>query len=473
MLNTIETRKEKVLLKNVRILDVRAGALTAQANVLTRKGMIVDLDARGDAPDCDVIECDGLTLSPGLIDCHCHILSPFIAEQKGIPGAWALRQIHRNFAATLACGVVCVRDMLSPIKIMNHYRRAIDAGHIVGPRILAAGPIFSVRGGYPEFIEPLPGIVAAFTGQPKLHIETPRQATDAIRDLHRQGINLVKVAYTALNVWMEYDKPLPTISPEVFDAICETAHALELKVGVHHFCTDDLTEILRHDVDTIEHLPFDREFTPDELELFKRRGATVVPTLTMTDCAIRYEEKAEFLNSAQASTMFDPYVLEYLKRLAATWLDFSDPEYLKSFGASRGMRSTYYPTFRNATLLHEAGIKFCAGTDMGAVTSFPGETADEVKRLHHIGLSRLDAMRAATLNAAELLGIGDRLGAIEPGMCADVIMIQGNPLEDIDAISRIRMVGKGGRWYKTKYPELPDFWPGFGLIMDSGGDKDS
>ena len=102
---------------------------------------------------------------------------------------------------------------------------------------------------------------------------------------------------------------------------------------------------------------------------------------------------------------------------------------------------------------------------MGAVTSFPGETIDEARRLNLVGLSRLEAIRAATLYAAELLGVENKLGSIETGKDADVILIDGNPLEDLDALRRIRFIGKSGRWFKPVFPELPDFWPGHGLLL--------
>lgn len=453
MLSRIETQRANVFLADARVLDIRAGSLSSPTGVVVNKGVIADISAQSPPPDCDIIECDGMTLMPGIIDCHCHILSPFVAEQ-GIPGPWALRQIYRNFESTLAAGIVCVRDMLSPINIMNHYRGAIASG-AAGPRIMASGPILSRKGGYPEFLTPLPAPVAFFTGQPRINISSAEQAAAVVGSLKSHGADHIKVAYTRIDLNLK--RSLPVMSLDLLDAVCVVAHENGLRVAAHHFYAEELLELIDTKVDSLEHLPFDRDLTDHEVELVRRSGKSVVPTLAMSNNTGLYDRKKKFLASEYAAAMFEPRVLENLKKYAELWLDYSNPENMKSFGSSRGKPVYHETAMRNTARFAAAGVNLCAGTDMGAVVCFPGETIDEIMLLHQAGLSKADALRAATLRAAEMIGIETKIGSVEPGMEADAILVDGNPLEDLSALKRVKIVGRGGRWHRTTHPRQPDF----------------
>ncbi len=466
MIEPVDTGGRKVLIRGARILDTVSGCLTSPMDVLVNGDTIEDIDCTGPARGVHIIDGDGLTLAPGLIDCHCHVLSPFLVEQKGMMGTWALRQIRRTFAAMLACGVVCAKDMLSPIKIINHYRRAIEKGRMHGPRILAAGPILTAHGGYPDFINKLSFPAALFTGQPRIDIDSPQRASSVIRYLQSKGIDFVKVGYAMESLHLDSTCRLNVVSHDIMREICTTAHSLDLKVSVHIGGTADIQELLVHDIDSLEHLPIDRQLTPQEAEAIRQHGATVVPTLTITESSFRFEDKMEFLESRHASSMFEPQVLSHLKSVAAAWLDFSDPDHLKSIGKTRANRDMAKILFGNVKSLVRAGVRICAGTDMGAAISFPGETIDEMKRLKLAGLSTIEAIRSATLHAAGFIGLGNKLGSIETGAYADMLLIEGNPLDDIDAFRHIRTIGCRGRWYTPAFPHTPDYWNERGLLQE-------
>ena len=459
MLERLQTTG-KTLIANVRVADVRSGELSGEVNVLAENGVIADLNA-GSAPgDCQVIDARGGTLMPGLIDCHAHILSPYLSEQKGIPGLWTLKQMPRNFEATLAAGTVCVRDMLSPIKVMNRSRRQIDSGEIPGPEIRASGAILSCKGGYPEFINPLPFPMSAIAGQPKINLTSPDHARSIIPALHKYGINVVKVGFASYTHDFDTARRVPTIDNDTLDAICETAHSLGLKVAVHHNWSDDLSRLLESNIDSLEHIISDREFTDEEIETIKSKGIASVPTLTAAESIARFHEKSEFLNGNRADDYFEPQAIEHLRLLASLWTDTAPQSWHKNFGRFRNNYSQIGMMKTNLRKLYKAGVKICAGTDMGAVVIFPGEMIDEVIRMHSVGLSRLHAIQAATINAAELVGLPDALGAVEPGKRADVYVIEGNPFEDLEALRKVRYVGKGGAWYRALRESVPQFWNG-------------
>ncbi|MFA6447922.1 MAG: amidohydrolase family protein [bacterium] len=465
MLTTVETSKERVLLRNLQVLDVKKGQLSGQTNVLVEGRIILDLDAPAADAVCDTIDCEGLTLMPGLIDCHCHILSPYLSSQDSpLPPAWSLKQMRLNFEGTLAGGVVCVRDMLSPIKIMNSNRRKIASGKFIGPDIAASGALLSVKGGYPEFINPMP-FPLSLASEPKMHADTPEHGAQFVRYLKKKGADHIKVGYTSFYRDFAIKKRMPTVSDDTLHAICKAAHELGLIVSVHHNWSQDLDHLLQFDIDSLEHVVYDRELTDEQIALAKKKGVTFVPTLTVSDSMARFEEKLGFLESDRAKEMFVEPARKHLHWISSTWLDFKNERYDEAFGFWRANRKNYAGVERSVKRMHEAGIPLCAGTDLGAVVAWPGEMADEVIRLHHVGLTKIEAIRAATLNAAKLLQREKTLGSVEPGMYADVSLVAGNPLEDLYSLRRVRLVGKGGRWHRPKHPELPDFWPGFSITF--------
>jgi len=472
VLNRVEDTGGNVVLRNVRVLDVRNGELGEPSSVAVSHGVIKNINAGSEFSDYDVIDGNGHTLGPGLINCHAHILSPFLSEQKGFLGAWAFRQMQKNLEATLAAGVVCVRDMLSPIKVMNSVRRKVASGRYIGPDIVASGAVLSCNGGYPEFIHPLYFPLSALIGQPKLNLQTPRKADAMVRYLVRCGAEVAKVGYTSFTREFDNQQRMPTVTPDVLAAICKAAHEEGVRVSVHHNWSEDLPKILDADIDTLEHLVYDRVLTDEEVQLVKDRGVTIVPTLTVSDSMARFEEKKKFLEGDRAKEMFEEQARQHLLYIADTWLDFKGESYHKSFGFWRANRKNFAGVQQNARKIIAAGIPICAGTDLGAVVAFPGEMADELKRLNYAGMAPPEALRAATIDAARLVGREKELGTVEPGKRADVVLFDGNPLEDLDALRRVRLVGRSGSWYRPKHPEVPDFWPGHETIYRTFEDTD-
>ncbi len=466
LLTQIADTNPRTVLQGVRVLDVRQGVLGGMVNVVIENGNFVDIDAGAHTSGANVIDGEGLTLMPGYIDCHAHILSHFLSTQGGI-WPWMLKQMERNLYTALSGGLIAVCDMLSPIKVMNRVRRKVAAGKVPGPDILACGPILSCRGGYPDFINPIPFPFSAVSGQPKLHVDRPEQAEKFIRYLKTQGIDHVKVGYTSQdNRLTDPPTPMPVISEEIFQAICDAAHNNGLhRIAVHHYWTPDLPVLLRVGVTSLEHAIYDRVLTDDEIAAIKASGKVTVPTLTVTDNMARMEERLAFYTSDRARDYFEEPSRQFLIRIASYWTDMSKNgrEYA-TFGAWRGNRLHYSYALENTRKLIAAGAPICAGTDLGACTTNCGEIVDEIIRLNRAaGMTTLQAIQSATIDAARLIGRSDSIGSVETGKHADAILVAGNPLEDIYSVRRVRYISKSGRLYKNKYPELPDFYPGYSI----------
>jgi imidazolonepropionase-like amidohydrolase len=463
MLEKLLLDNPKILLRNARVLDVERGVLTDPVHVLCENGTIRDVDC-ADTRDAAVLDLQGLTLSPGLIDCHVHILSPYMTEQKGVPGLWTFKQMDRNCIATVAAGVVCVCDMLSPIKILNRQKRKILSGAVAGPEIIASGGIFSCEGGYPEAVHPVPPLVGALVGQPKYEPKTPQEAARMVEYLYHQGARIIKVGYTRLSRMLVDGRTLPAIADDVLHGLCRAAHRYGLTVRVHHNWSEDMHHLLTFDIDALEHGVYDRDLLDDEIEKVRDSGVTVCPTLTINDSQARFEEKIGFLQSERAKEFFEQPALDNLRFVCSTWTDFSAADYSGSFGYTRANRYCYAAEERNTANLLQAGVPMVAGTDIGAVVAWPGELADELLRLESIGMSKLEAIRAATSRAAEFVARPD-LGMVKPGRTASFTVIEGNPLEDLRAYRKVRYTCVRGGWFKTLHESLPDFWPGHEVLF--------
>jgi imidazolonepropionase-like amidohydrolase len=464
MIEPLGLRPGPVLLRDARVLDLDTGALSAPRNVLVEGPRILDLDPGLPKPGWAVLPCEGHTLMPGLIDCHAHILSFFGTGEERMAPAANLRQLRRNLRATLASGVVCVRDLLSPLGVLDLVRWRIARGRIPGPRILRAGPILTCPGGYPEYIQPVGRSLARISGQLKLELDSPEAAVAAVHSLAKRGVDLIKLGYSSTSTWFDQDAPLPVMPESTIAAICEAAHGHGLPVAMHHSDGGDLAVALRAPIDSLEHVMFDRVMTQDEARALASSGIVSVPTMVVQHSLVRFEDKLDFLRSPRATELFEPMVLARLRLIAAQYRtarpDFDD----RVLGWTRGNRTALRDITTSLERMVAAGVPMCAGTDLGALVVFPGELPDELLLLEAGGLPRLEVLRAATTYAAKLLGLEGELGAVRPGWAADLVLVDGDPTADLHAMKRPRLVGCGGRWYRPTHPETPDFWGERGVV---------
>ncbi len=464
MIENYSFPEDSVVLRNAHYLDVVEGVLRGPDDILVENGLILDMAPNISHERRKVIDCSGLTVSPGLIDCHCHILSPYITEQKGFPGFWAVAQMRLNAECALAAGIVCVRDMLSPFKVVSNFRRRCASGRIKGPDVLISGGIFSTHGGYPQALKPLPPKLAAILGQAKYEPQSPEEAATLARALISSGADHVKLGYTSRSRRYTDGVRTPVIADDIFLAVCAEARKAGRKTSVHHNFADDFNQLLKLRPDSLEHVVYDRDLTDGEISTLKRSGIVMVPTLTINDSQARFEEKIGFLKSDVSKNYLDPHAHEHLMYVCSTWTDFNGESYTESMGYPRANRSVYATIERNASRMVAAGIPMLAGTDFGAVVTWPGELIDELLRLEHVGMTRAAAIRAATSDAASFVGRND-IGSVTPGKKAYFTIIEGNPFDNLDDYRNVRYVSKGVRWYRPTQKRVPDFWPGRSVLF--------
>jgi imidazolonepropionase-like amidohydrolase len=359
--------------------------------------------AASPASDDAVIDLAGLWLLPGLIDCHVHLTQPTDAPD---PAAAATRSdaavaLFTAAAAqrTLAAGVTTVRDVGGWNYVEMAVRDAITAGEVAGPRLFLAGRLLSITtatvGYYPGMYEVADG---------------PDAVRRAVRHQLARGADVIKVMATGAMLSSENeDARAIQYTLDELRAAVEVAHDNFKPVAAHAHARQGIVNAVDAGVDSIEHCSFADD---DALRRIAAAGTYVVPTICAGELLLR-----------------DRRVLEAMpEHLRRRMVDFND---------------VHLATIRRG---HELGVRIAMGTDAGTPGNHHGLNAHEcVYMVTHCGLSAADSIRAATVNAAALLRRDADLGQVDVGKYADLIACGGDPFDDIEELTRVAFVMKGGR----------------------------
>jgi len=435
------------------LLDPRTGNVLSPAAVLIENGKIKEVGApsqvQAKAPaGARTIDLGTVTLLPGLIDSHTHLLVDPIAPAE----VELARHYNGSFAPGLLLAIVespskrvlmgaqlareDLESGLTTVRNLGHsgidgdiaLRDAIDAGRLMGPRILASGLkiTHNATDGYLRNLNP--ALAKAILQQEFLEADSPDEGRQAVLTNGFYGVDVIKVS-------VEDD-----FTPAEMTAIVDQAHRAHLKVAAHAVGQSAIQMAIDAGADSIEH---GNEATDAQLKQMHDKGIFFDFTPTSYGdfftkifdgtIAMSLKMRPERRGSDQRTRQRYNDLAQQLSKGA----EFPD--------APDESKDRVYDSLVQRVM--KSGVKFAAGSDMGWF--YPGKTRGEASisrfpTLHKAGLPSLDVIRAITTNAAEMLGWQDRIGAVEPGKFADLVAVAGDPVADITELERVQFVMKNG-----------------------------
>jgi imidazolonepropionase-like amidohydrolase len=423
------------MIRHVGVLDVRAGRIERDRDVLIKGDRIAAIGLGGQLPATPgerVIDGRGATLLPGLIDSHGHV-----SLHSGPSWDNSLPDVEANLRAYLYAGVTRVLDPSDPTPDAVARRDQIVRGELLGPTIHTAGPLLTAQGGHPiAMIETAAPWWIRWYLVPRagVQIGSPDAARSAIAELAEDEVDFVKLVVDRI------PQKAPRMDVATLDAAVDAANRLGLRSVAHIGTVRDALDTGQAGVAAWVHVVYKERIPDESIAQLAAFGIPMVPTLTVWN--------------SYANALKGPRVPSRIEREtvpAALLASFDDPPdgspllaafepYLEMLRAQREHWAD------NVRRLHAAGVVILAGSDTQSGV-FPGAgLLREIELLHRAGLSRAEAIRSATLDAARFLAASSDpgYGEIGVGKRADLLLVEGDPLESLEALSAIRDVILGG-----------------------------
>jgi imidazolonepropionase-like amidohydrolase len=400
---------QKTLINADAMVDVSNGRIVKDVAVLIEDNKIIQIDTQGNikVPDATVVDLKGMTLLPGLMDMHVHLGGDagdnFLASKGNSVPRITVKAV-KNAKKTLMAGFTTVRDLGDKGYAVIAVRDGIIAGEIPGPRIWAAGYSIGVTGGHCDDNFSPPEANSISTGV----ADGPWAVRAKVRENIKYGANTIKVCATG-GVFSKGTKVgIQQLTEDEIRAAVEEAHMRGLIAAAHAHGTSGIKAAIRAGIDSIEH------------------------------CSLMDDEAIKLAKEMGTYLSFDIYNTEYT-------LAFGEangvPE--ENINKEKLVSKAQRDSFRKAV---NAGANMVFGSDAAIYPH--GDNGKQLSRMVRFGMTPLQAIQAATINSAKLLKQDANLGQIKAGFLADIVAVQGNPLNDVSVLENVSFIMKDGHIYK-------------------------
>jgi imidazolonepropionase-like amidohydrolase len=400
------------------LLDGVSDSPRRQVSILVRDDKILAVESGFVSPaGAEIVDLSGATVMPGFIDCHVHI-SALLPSRVNATEYWLTHtDTDRALDAAvfvrrmLQQGFTSARDVGGGDETVS-VRNAINEGKIAGPRLWVSLEPLGPTAGHGDPKNGMdPGL--SHPGWDRGIVDSPEQARLRVREHRGRGADLIKLMPSGGIASTGDDPRQQLMTNEEMSVAVQTAHSLGMKVAAHIYPAEAIENAVRAGVDSVEHGSF---ATAQTFALMKAHGTYLVPTLSVYD--VYYAAARD------------------------------QPDLLTPGTAPKELANDLLPK-RNLPLAVKSGVKIAYGTDLGQ-----GDHSMEFALLTGNGMAPLQALYAATRNAADLLGAADRIGSIQPGRYADLVAAAANPLDDPEQFRHVSFVMKAGTIYRRNGVEV-------------------
>ncbi len=439
-------RGQTWLIQNARII-VGNGKVIESGAVLVRAGRIAEV-YDGNFPDAKTLNAEpvdaaGKTVLPGLIDMHVHLGGP-----GGFYDDWTKfdpqKSSERELEAYLYCGITAVRSAGDKVDDMIKLRALFNSGEKLGSELFLCGPLFTAEGGHgTEYAKNLPEMARSSFNAQFLRIpKTPEEARKQVDELAAKGVNAIKGVLEAGVPGHSFNR----MNLDLLRAVVEEAHARKLPASIHTGDARDVMDAVSLGADSVEHGSFRDEIPDATIAEMKAKGIAFDPTLSVVEGLSDFARgKGDLLKRSLVQQVTTKELLTGTEHA----LTSKDTEKMR-----QGL--SHYPLSmeladRNLLKAWHAGVMLVTGSDAGNFLVLHGPTVQrEIELWVAAGIPPGVALQAATFDAAKLLRADQRIGTIEKGKEASLLVVDGNPLQDVRALSAISYVFlKGERVRRT------------------------
>ncbi len=460
-------------LMNCNIIDVKNGVISRGRTITIRRGLIESIS--GKIPSVSegalVLDMKNSYLIPGLIDAHCHSTFSSEASLSLFGVLTTAKQIKQNYVQQLTSGITTIRDMGAMPGLLHHNLELIEKKELAGPRVVYCNSITNIYGSHPDVnlndVSIFAGLAMAFSGNPNLWFKDTAELKEKMKANIKGGASFIKLTMDNKSLLCG-KSAIPVYTDEQLKVIFEFAQENNMAIAGHIHSKFGFDRALHYGINSMEHTIADADLTDKEVSVMAKKNIAIVPTMTVAQMMASEEAYSELPKEFRTDFIKNEMAVRR-RYLQSSLNDFVDPsihkrnvEALRNFkkygcenmyknGKYMAKPDIYFNILlrgpKNILKMKDAGVVIGCGTDSGVPLVYHGSLLREMEMLNRIGFSNKEVLQCATINNAAILKMSDKIGTIEKGKYADIVVLKENPLEKIEACRRPQMVIKEGNVY--------------------------